>query len=143
MIGIYAQGEFRAFVRGQNLREAQDMLEQYPLWVTFNGACFDVPAIRGRFPYMEMNAVHIDLRFALRTLGFSGGLKRIEKCLGISRSAETDGLDGWDAVRLWRQYMRGEREALELLVQYNEEDVRNLEPLMHIAFDKLGANLSG
>jgi uncharacterized protein YprB with RNaseH-like and TPR domain len=39
--------------------------------------------------------------------------------------------------------MRGEREALELLVQYNEEDVRNLEPLMHIAFDKLGANLSG
>jgi hypothetical protein len=50
--------------------------------------------------------------------------------MGIRRSPETDGLCGWDAVRLWEAACAGEGSALDRLVAYNAEDVMNLEPLM-------------
>ena len=68
----------------------------------------------------------------------------VEKQLGISRGAETDGLSGWDAVRLWREYQAGRDKSLETLVEYNREDVVNLERLAEIAYERLrGATLLG
>ncbi len=142
MIGTYDGKDFKAFIKGQNLQDAEKELERYPLIVTFNGACFDLPMIRKRFPYILFNHIHVDLRYPLRLLGFSGGLKHIEKRLNINRSADTEGLDGWDAVRLWREYKQGSEEALQLLVRYNEEDVRNMRPLMEFTFQQHEARLS-
>ena len=136
VIGTYDGSEFRAFVKGRNLADAQEVLEAYPLIVTFNGACFDLPMIRAHYPYILFNHVHVDLRFPLKHLGYSGGLKSIEKRLGIDRSGETTGLDGWDAVRLWRDHQCGDPKALDLLIQYNEEDVRNMEPLTEFVFEQ-------
>jgi len=93
-----------------------------------------MPMIRSRFHYNIFNHVHVDLRFPLSRLGFTGGLKRIEERLKIVRPEETQGLDGWDAVRLWREYEAGSREALELLLKYNREDIVNLEPLMEFVW---------
>jgi len=70
-------------------------------------------------------------------LGYQGGLKKIEDMFGIQRSSRTRGLDGWDAVRLWHEYQRGSRGALEVLVEYNREDICNLEPLMRFVFDEM------
>jgi len=72
----------------------------------------------------------VDLCYLLRRLGLTGGLKHVERQLGISRRPEVKGLDGLDATRLWREYRRGSREALDLLLTYNKEDVVNMEALL-------------
>lgn len=143
VIGTFDGDSYRGFVADENLQEAADHLEQFPFWVTFNGALFDVPMIRRRFTHRPFNHIHLDLRFALHRHGIGGGLKRIEKLFGIERSPETDGLDGWDAVRLWREWRHGSRESLDLLLRYNEEDVRNLKPLLDEACRRERAMIEG
>lgn len=39
-------------------------------------------------------------------------------------------IDGFEAVRLWRKYCRGDKAALKLLIDYNREDVVNLKTMM-------------
>ena len=111
------------------------------MFVTFFGSCFDLPFLRRRFPSLAFDQLHADLCWALRRLGLTGGLKQIETALHIPRSPETRGLDGWDAVRLWREWEAGSREALALLKRYNEEDVCNLETLLRHAYRELRARL--
>ena len=141
VIGTYDGTKARSFIAGINLEEAVDEIEAHPLIVTFNGAQFDMPLIRRRFRHSFFNHVHVDLRFPLKRLGFAGGLKKIEKDFHIERSERTRGLDGWDAVRLWREYQRGHDRALELLVEYNIEDIKNLEPLMKFVVEQMTKSL--
>ena len=141
VIGAFDGRDYRAFVAGENLDQAQALIEAHPLVITFNGSLFDLPIIRDRFRYNFFNHVHVDLRFTLRRLGLRGGLKAIEQALGLARSDATQGLDGWDAVRLWREYLRGSAEALEVLLAYNREDVVNLHPLMQRAFGELAKGI--
>ena len=142
VIGTYDGSDVKSFVAGRNLEAAQAEIEKHPLIVTFNGAQFDMPIIRSRFRYNFFNHVHIDLRFPLKRLGLTGGLKRIEETLGIQRSPRTRGLDGWDAVRLWNEYQDGSEAALELLLEYNREDIKNLQPLMRLVHGELTKQLS-
>jgi len=143
VIGCFDGSEAHTFVRGRDLEKAKELIEDHPLVVTFNGAQFDLPMIRRRFTNNLFNHVHVDLRFPLRRLGMRGGLKAIEEQLGIARPAETRGLGGWDAVRLWREWERGSAESLELLLSYNREDTRNMMPLMKKVYEELGATLDG
>ncbi len=64
-------------------------------------------------------------------------MKKIEAEVGIERSPETAGLNGFDAVRLWRAYQYGNESALDTFLTYNREDVVNLEPLAELAYNKL------
>ncbi len=137
VIGTFDGATVRHFVAEENIQDAADYLEQFPFIVSYNGVFFDLPLIRQRFTHRLQNHLHFDLRFALHRLGFKGGLKRIEQQLGIERSAETIGLGGWDAVRLWREWQYGSREALDLLLAYNAEDVRNLFPLAAFVYDQM------
>ncbi len=137
LIGIYDGRETRIYTKGEDLQQFLDDIGQYSLLVTFHGACFDLPFLRQRFPQIKFDQLHIDLCPALRRLGLTGGLKKIEQQLGLARSPETEGLDGWDAVRLWREWERGSQEALELLKAYNREDVVNLEVLMQYVYKEL------
>lgn len=142
VIGCFDGVTAHTFVRGRDLDRAKDLIEDHPLVVTFNGAQFDMPLIRRRFTYNLFNHVHIDLRFPLRRLGLRGGLKSIERQLGLARSAETEGLGGWDAVRLWREWEQGREASLEILLAYNREDTRNMRPLMQHAFLELSRRLA-
>lgn len=137
VVGVYDGRRRRSFVRGENLEDLPVALQQAKLLVTFNGSHFDVPFLRKAFPRMALGQIHIDLVHPLRRLGLVGGLKAIETAMGISRSDETTGLRGFDAVRLWHAYEAGEDDALDLLLAYNMEDVVNLEPLAHFAYDTL------
>jgi uncharacterized protein YprB with RNaseH-like and TPR domain len=101
--------------------------------VTFNGSQFDVPFLRAHFPTARLDQAHIDLRFVLRSLGYRGGLKAIERNLGLTRDAAIEGVDGFEAVRLWHRYRRGDRAALMKLALYNLTDVVNLVELVQIA----------
>jgi uncharacterized protein len=130
IIGLYDGANMRTFVRGENLDEFPRIISQYSMLVTFFGSGFDLPVIKREFPSLTLDQLHVDLCFMMKRLGLSGGLKRIETLMGITRCPETDGLDGFDAVRLWREYRKGSRDALELLLLYNKEDVMNMAALL-------------
>lgn len=139
VVGVYDGRRKRSFIKGINMDELPAALEEARLLVTFNGARFDVPFLRRAFPRMRLDQLHLDLMNPLHRLGYWGGLKKIERRLGIERSEETAGMSGFDAVRLWGEYKAGNDDALEMLVAYNLEDVVNLEPLAEFAHTALRA----
>ncbi len=57
----------------------------------------------------------------------------------IYRDAAIEGLDGWDAVRLWHRWRGGDAAALDLLLRYNAADARNLEPFAELLFQQMVA----
>lgn len=130
VIGLFDGCEMHSFVKGVNLEEFPKVVGKYKMLATFFGTGFDLPFIKRTFPKLKLDQLHIDLCFLLRRLGFKGGLKKIEGQFGINRRPEVDGMDGLDAVRLWHEYRRGSREALDLLLTYNKEDVMNMETLL-------------
>lgn len=137
-IGMYDGVEFRCLVKGRDLQDFPDIIARYGMIVSFYGSGFDLPMLQKRFPDLRFRHIHLDLCPTLRQLGITGGLKRIEKQLGVSRGDDTDGLGGLDAIRLWRRYSQlGDDQALETLIAYNREDVVNLEYLAQYAYGLL------
>jgi uncharacterized protein YprB with RNaseH-like and TPR domain len=43
-------------------------------------------------------------------------------------------------VRLWREYERGNQRSLEILLEYNREDIVNLKTIIDMVYDKLVEN---
>jgi uncharacterized protein len=141
VVGLYANGRMQSLIRGENLTEDRlhDALEQSDMLVTFFGSVFDVPYLQTAFPRLNFKKPHFDLCFAARRLGLQGGLKFIERELQIRREEAIEGLDGWDAVRLWHRWRGGDDAALDLLLRYNAADARNLEPLAELLFQQMVA----
>jgi len=136
IIGIYNGKESKIFIKDKNMHEFEEELKKYSLVVTFNGRCFDIPFIQSKFKDVNFH-FHADLRFALKELGYSGGLKRIENQLNLNRDDKIKDIDGWEAVRLWHKYRAGDDSALDLLVEYNKADIENLKSLMEFTYEKL------
>lgn len=137
-IGLYparAESAPRLFVKGINLEEFVDEIADYRLVITYNGATFDLPFLRAQFPYAGLPPLHLDLRYVLRRLGHSGGLKRIERAIGIERDERIRGMDGFDAVHLWHEYEEGSVDSLRLLLEYNLADIVGLKGLTEFAYN--------
>jgi hypothetical protein len=135
-IAVYDGNEVHDFVRGENLDEFPAFISKFPAITTFYGKAFDIPFIKQEMG-IEFNQVHFDVCFLLRRLKIKGGLKKIERTFGISRGALED-LDGYSAVLLWKKYAKTKKiEYLETLLAYNNEDVINLEFLLHKAYNLL------
>jgi len=133
-IALYDGERVRHYINGRNLRQFRDDIAEYDLLVTYNGKCFDVPFIE-RYFMISLPQAHIDLRYVLHGLGYSGGLKSCEQQLGIERD-DLEGVDGYFAVLLWHDYQNGGNErALETLLAYNIADTVNLERLMIMAYN--------
>ena len=138
VVGVYDGARMRTYVAGDNLDCFAEDIRDFALLVTFNGATFDLPFLRRRFGDI-FDHLHIDLRFALGQLGYHGGLKAVERRLGIERPGAIADMSGEGAVRLWQEYRRGSMEALAMLSEYNRADVENLEVLMELAYARLWA----
>ena len=141
LVGILDSEGYHAFVFDQNLSDLREALERYDLIVTFNGASFDLPFIERHFGSLFRHTPHIDLRFVLSRMGLKGGLKAIERRLGVGRPSELSSLDGYDAVRMWHMWTRGNRGALDTLIRYNAEDVLSLPKLAEIAYNRLSSSI--
>lgn len=137
MVGLYDGKQFRALIKDEDLADFPDVISHYSMIITFFGAGFDLPMLLKAFPNLRFDQIHIDLCPTLKKVGIFGGLKKIERALGIERPPETVGLNGLDAVRLWRMHRLGASGALERLVAYNRDDVVNLERLAEIAYQRL------
>ena len=108
------------------------VLEGVTTVYTFNGAGFDLPYLAWK-PGVDLrwSLDHRDLMQWCRRAGLRGGLKRIEKSLGIQRSLPD--VDGYDAVLLWQKYINEQsKDALDLLLEYNRADVENLYVLRNM-----------
>lgn len=137
-IALWDGREARSYVHGRNLDDFIDDVWNYKLLVTFNGRCFDAPMIEQHYK-AKLPMAHLDLRFALKGAGIAGGLKKVEKHFGLTRGL-LDGVDGYWAVLLWREYDRKRNEnALRTLLAYNMEDVLSLEVLATHAYNHLVA----
>ncbi|WP_435095051.1 ribonuclease H-like domain-containing protein [Halorubrum sp. N11] len=135
-VSFYHDGETNTLVAGEDLT-AERLREQFAdasLLATFNGARFDVPFLETSFG-IDIDTPHLDLMYPCKRIGLSGGLKPIEKEIGIER--DRPDLSGRDAVRLWREYERGDDDALETLVSYNREDTENLRTLADVVTETL------
>ncbi len=133
-IALYDGKDIKHYVNGENLFSFVKDIRKYNVIVTFNGRSFDAPFIEKKLGGV-LRQTHIDLRFVLASLGYSGGLKACEKAFQLNRD-ETEGIDGLMAVYLWKEYKNsGKKSALDTLLAYNIEDVVNLEYLMHSAYN--------
>lgn len=137
IIGLYDGRKVQTFVNGINLEDFEQAIAAYSLMITFNGCCFDLPYIQRWFRNISLPSGHIDLRFVLKKIGLMGGLKAIERQMGFSRDSAVEGLNGLDAVLLWRAYQWGDESALERLILYNTMDIVQLKPLMEFGVQEM------
>jgi uncharacterized protein YprB with RNaseH-like and TPR domain len=129
VVSLTQGGDTTTFVQDRDLDEASlnRALADAKLLVTFNGKRFDVPFLEHNLD-VSLDVPHVDLMYPCRRLDLTGGLKAIEKEVGIDR--DEDDITGEDAVRLWREHQRGRDGALDTLVSYNRDDTENLQTLM-------------
>ncbi len=99
---------------------------------TYNGSRFDLPFIKAKLKLdLKGHFKHTDLMYTCWKQDLKGGLKAVEKKLGIKR--QLPDMDGFMAVKLWWRYKNNHnRQALATLLKYNEEDVVNLDTLRRI-----------
>lgn len=131
VIGIYRRDQgFRQLMGRQvNRTNLLKLLGGAERLVTYNGNRFDLPVIHRRLRVNLRNHFEShDLMYLCWKQDLYGGLKKVEKCLGIPRRLAD--IDGQEAMRLWHWYeVRSDRHALRRLLEYNREDVMNLIPL--------------
>ncbi len=131
VVGIFDGYSVKHFVKGFNLTRENVLREIYrhKVLLTFNGRSFDIP-ILNRYFRDDIKVAHIELRHVCSKIGLNGGLKSIERQLGIKRAEEVQSMLGNEAVYCWEMWRHTrQRKYLDLLVQYNAEDVLNLLPL--------------
>ena len=103
---------------------------------TYNGSRFDLPFINFRLDVaLEEVFHHHDLMFDCWQRNLYGGFKAVEQQLGIPRQLQ--GIGGAEAVMLWWRYkIAHDQKALDLLLEYNREDVVNLKALREKLFPR-------
>lgn len=93
---------------------------------SYNGNRFDLEFINLKLRTdLRREFKHTDLMYNCLKQGLKGGLKNVEKLLGIDRKLKD--INGYMAVVLWKQYInRNDQLALDTLLEYNREDIVNL-----------------
>ena len=127
-VSFHRDGTTETLVRGRDLtpEAVAEQFDAADLLVTFNGARFDVPFLETSLD-LEVSTPHLDLLYPCRRLDLTGGLKPIEREVGVARDGPD--ISGRDAIRLWREYEAGDAAALDTLVSYNRDDAANLRAL--------------
>lgn len=138
IVGWAIGGKSGTFIKGQDTSEMLRAAQHAVAVVTFNGIRFDQRFLRQEFPEISLPEAHIDLMYLCRRVGLTGGQKAIEATLGLKFRDDLEGVDGFAAVLLWHQYLRGELGALKRLIAYNRADIAAMGALMDHALAKLG-----
>ena len=105
----------------------RDMMDEADVIVGHNGDKFDLPSINTRMvvngidqpsPYRSVDT----LKIAKRNFKFSSNrLDYLGEALGVGRKIDTGGFD------LWARCMKGDKKALQQMLDYNMQDVVLLE----------------
>ncbi len=136
LVGIHdGNNNTNFFLKGANLEKniIEKELQKYKLLITFNGATFDLPKLKKQL-HLNFTIPHIDLKPLCIKLNLDGGLKEIEHTLNLKRPSHLYG----NPVELWKAFhASGDREYLQLLLDYNREDCENLQRIMDYCYQKM------
>ena len=134
VIGIYlCRGETAVFVQlvggDVTVESILEALSGIDVIYTYNGSRFDLPFIHAHLGVdLAEKFHHHDLMFDCWRNRLFGGLKAVERQLGIKRKLSE--MNGYEAVRLWWKYVDSfDLDALNKLLEYNKEDVLNMKVL--------------
>ncbi len=135
VIGLADATGATAFVAGrpqpgdEPLERFREAIRPYQLIVTYNGTGFDLPFIEKSFreSNFRFEQPHLDIMLTARSLGLQGGLKDMEKLVGIERPADIKDMRGAEAIQLWGQWKNtGDAAAYRRLTTYCKADCTNL-----------------
>jgi len=146
MVGFFDGTETKTMIRGINLdlRALRLALSRCKLLITYNGSSFDLPFMNKRYPGVLPLVPHLDARHLCTMVGLNGGLKEVERTLGLERSRIVERIYSGDPYRLWRMYRAtGDDYYLGLLVEYNEDDVIHLKTIVDIVVCSLEQEWAG
>ncbi len=135
IVGISDYYSTKTFVKKINLdpKEIEKEISRFKIIITFNGSSFDLPRLKKQYN-IEINIPHIDLKPLCIKLGLTGGLKEVEKQLNLKRPPHLYG----NPVQLWKAFhASGDKEYLDLLIDYNKEDIENLKLIMDYCYKEL------
>lgn len=128
-IAVYQQKQVRFYVHGVNLDQFAPETRDVGTWVTYNGTRFDLPRLH-RHLGGSITGLHLDLCPILHAWGYYGGLKSVERKLGIRRQV-APATNGEYAAGLWQHFEEeGRRDALCDLLNYNLQDTLTLEVIL-------------
>jgi hypothetical protein len=124
MIACLIGTRLEVFTHGRDLDRFLLRVEAVDLLVSFNGRSFDIPRLLNAFHLPSLGRDHLDLRPVCRAAGHKGGLKQIEKHLGIHRPPDITGVSGEDAQWMWRAWEKdGDAGLRDRVVRYCAADV--------------------
>ncbi len=113
----------------QPLDRFREAIKSFQLIVTYNGTSFDLPFIERSFrdANFRFEQPHLDIMMPARSIGLLGGLKDMEKQVGIVRPADIKDMRGAEAIQLWGQWKNaGDTAAYRKLTTYCKADCVNL-----------------
>lgn len=121
----------------QLLIASKEILESYPIYVTYNGHAFDIPYLKTKYQYYNIlillnKCMSIDLySISKKILKLSSyTLKNVEIALGIHR---TDTISGSECVQLYDTFLKtGDFTLARLILNHNIEDVLNMLELTQL-----------
>jgi len=135
LVGISNYYSTNIFIKGVNLEKPilQKELSKFKIIITFNGSAFDLPKLKKQLN-INIKIPHIDLKPLCVNLNLKGGLKEVEKILNLKRPPHLNG----NPITLWKAFhASGDREYLDLLIDYNKEDIENLKGIITVVYKKL------
>jgi len=137
LIGWSINNNYKTLIKGNDPKEFFEDIKKAKSIITFNGSVFDLPFILEEYPKIKIPQTHIDLRFFCKRVGYSGGQKKIEKEVGLSRSTSISDVKGETAPLLWYRYRYGDLSALKSLIEYNHADIEGMKKIFDVALQKL------
>lgn len=133
LVGCELDGKYYHYKQGDDISLITKLFKESYAIVTFNGTLFDIKFLKHHFPELVFPEHHIDLRYLMRRVGYTGGQKRIEVELGLTRQEALKGMTGYEAVVLWHEYRRGSLDAFKKLVEYNHADIQGMKYMLEVA----------
>ena len=127
LVGWSLGSTYTVLVDPRQIVQLEHELHEHPIIVTFNGSLFDLPFLTKRFRTDWSHLCHVDLRYLAKRVGLTGGQKKIEQEIGLTRDESLRAITGAEAVSLWFDYKEGDLNALRELVRYNHADIEGMK----------------
>ena len=137
LVGWSLGDTYTVLIDPSQIKQLERDLRDHSMIVTFNGSLFDLPFLTRSFRADWANLFHIDLRYLAKRVGLTGGQKKIEVEIGLTREESLEGITGAEAVSLWFDYKEGDLNALRELVKYNHADIEGMKFLFEEVIDRL------